>query len=119
MSFDVACLYVVHEINYCCEPTMTCHVSSGGQQFSSMPASRATFVRYFFKEFSRLLHAGTVNEFGDLIFLRHHVSQEEPTDICVEEEIEPLGPYKRQKSLVLRVLDLMTFTRRLRSLRII
>ena len=57
----------------------------------------------FLNEF-RLLHAGTVNEFDDLIFLRHHVPLEEPTDLCVEEEIEPLGPYKRQKCLVLRVL---------------
>ena len=46
-------------------------------------------------------------EFGDLIFLRHHVSH---TDLCVEEKIEPLCPQKRQRSLVLMVLDLMAFT---------
>ena len=82
--FYFACLYVVLEINHCGDPTVTC---LGGQRCcSSMAASRATFVQEFFNEFSRLLHADTVKEFRDLIFLRPHVPRERrPTDVCVED----------------------------------
>ena len=75
-----------------------------------MPTSRATFVRVFFNKFLRLLRADAFKECSDLIFLRHHVPPRETTDLCVEEQIEPLGLHKRQKSLVLRAFDLMTFT---------
>ena len=75
-----------------------------------MPASRVTFVREFFNEFARLVHKDAVKQSGDLTFMRHHVPPREPADLCVEEQIEPLGPHKRQKSLVLRVLDFMTLT---------
>ena len=58
--------------------------------------------------FQRICGTGRGKKSGDLTFLRHHVPPREPTDLCVEEQIEPLGPHKRQKSLVLRVLDFMT-----------
>ena len=96
-------LYVVHEMNRCGEPTIT---SVGKRCCSSMPASRAIFVREFEQELSRLLHADGVKEFGDLIFLQHHVPPREPTDLCVDEQVKPLGPHNGHTSLV---LDLMTF----------
>ena len=37
-------------------------------------------------------------------------SPRESQRTCVEEQIGPLGPHKRQKRLVLKVMELVTFT---------
>ena len=70
----------------------------------SMPALGATFVRYFSMNFRNCSMPTrsknlVISSFCDITIPRE--SQR------VKEQIEPIGPHK---SLVLRVLDLMTFT---------